>query len=82
MRTVATAAAALLAMLGAAAAPDRILVGDAASRCDWELIRRINGDDLSAAERWAAEHPDSWRVHRLSTVNNFDVLEHPWWLAF
>ena len=38
MRTVATAAAALLAMMGAAAAPDRILVGDAASRCDWELI--------------------------------------------
>ena len=49
---------------------------------DWERIRRINGDDLSAAERWAAEHPDSWRVHRLRTVNNFDVLEHPWWLAF
>lgn len=41
---------------------------------DWERIRRINGDDLSAAERWAAEHPDSWRVHRLRTVNNFDVL--------
>ena len=34
MRTVATAAAALLAMLGAAAAPDRTLVGDVASRCD------------------------------------------------
>ena len=34
MRTVATAAAALLAMLGAAAAPDRILVGDVAARCD------------------------------------------------
>ena len=49
---------------------------------DWERIRRIDGGDLSAAERWATEHPDSWRVHRLKTLNNFDVLEHPWWLAF
>ena len=49
---------------------------------DWERIRRIDGDDFSAAERWAEEHPDSWRVHRLKTVNHFDVVEYPWWLAF
>jgi hypothetical protein len=49
---------------------------------DWERIRRIDGDDFSAAERWAADHPDSWRVHRLKTVNHFDIVEYPWWLAF
>ncbi|MBQ6924268.1 MAG: hypothetical protein IJQ73_06480 [Kiritimatiellae bacterium] len=49
---------------------------------DWERIRRIDGDDFSAAERWAADHPDTWRVHRLKTVNGFDVVEYPWWLAF
>ena len=49
---------------------------------DWERIRRIDGDDFSAAERWAADHPDTWRVHRLKTVNGFDVVEYPWWMAF
>ena len=50
----------------------------------WAL--RQSGAPMQALEAlaagWAAEHPDSWRVHRLRTVNNFDVLEHPWWLAF
>ena len=49
---------------------------------DWERIRRIDGDDFTAAERWAEEHPDSWRVHRLKTINHFDVIEYPWWMAF
>jgi hypothetical protein len=49
---------------------------------DWERIRRIDGSDFSAAEKWLEEHPDSWRVHNLKTVNGFDVLEYPWWLAF
>ncbi len=49
---------------------------------DWERIRRINGGDFSQAERWAKEHPDSSRVKRFKTVNNYDVLEYPWWLAF
>ena len=49
---------------------------------DWERIRRIDGGDFSAAERWAKEHPDSWRVHRLKSVNNFDIVEYPWWFAF
>ena len=49
---------------------------------DWERIRRIDGSDFSAAEKWLEDHPDSWRVHNLKTVNGFDVLEYPWWLAF
>ena len=49
---------------------------------DWERIRRFDGKDFSAAERWEKAHPDSSRVKRLKTVNNFDILEYPWWLAF
>ena len=49
---------------------------------DWERIRRIDGSDFSEAERWAQAHPDSSRVKRLKTVNNYDILEYPWWLAF
>ena len=49
---------------------------------DWERVRRINGGDFSAAEEWERKHPDSTRVRRLKTVNNYDAIEHPWWLAF
>lgn len=49
---------------------------------DWERIRRFDGKDFSAAERWEKAHPDSSRVKRLKTVNNFDILEYPWWMAF
>ena len=49
---------------------------------DWERIRRFDGTDFSSAERWEKAHPDSSRVKRLKTVNNFDILEYPGWLAF
>ena len=49
---------------------------------DWECIRRIDGSDLTKAEEWEKKYPDSSRVKRLKTVNNYDIIEYPWWLAF
>ena len=62
---------------------DGLALWDAASMSwqDWERIRRMTSDP-SAAEKWAADHPDAKRVRLFKTLNGFDAVHHPWWSAF